>query len=706
MAVLNKIRQRSVFLIIIIALALFSFVLADVIRNGGFSSQKDQNTIATINGEEVSREDFARQVEGYQRQMGANASTSQAVNQVWEQTLRETILKEELEKLGIRAGKAQIREVMRVQMGNNPAFRNEAGMFDENRVREYIASLRSTQPEAYEQWLQMEENMGDIARQNMYFSMVTAGIGATITEAEQAYRFQNNSVDLRFVQLPYSSVSDDEVEVTKDEIRAYIKENPSQFQTEASRNIRYVYFEEKASDEDVKETEEALNSMRENRVEYNAVTSSNDTLPGFNTTNDYEDFVEANSDLPYDDRFKFKNELPSEFADDLFNLNEGETFGPYKHDGYFKLSKLVETKEIPDSTKASHILVAYQGQQFAPDVTRSKEEAEALADSLANVIRGNKEKFAELAAEFSSDRSNNQDGGDLGYFGPGDMVSEFDNYVLENNPGDVGVVETDFGFHVIHIEEQTEREKAVKIATIARELEASERSRNNLFNETTKFEIAAGEGDFTEVAKEGNYNIRTVNNVKALDENIPGVGQQRRIVQWAFEDEASVGDIKRFDIPSGYVVAQLTAKNKEGLMTAENASSKVLPILTKEKKAEILKGRINSKNLQEIASNNNTIVQTANAVNLGSPTLPGAGREPEVVGSVFALEPGSVSNPIAGNNGVYVVELESKNEAPAMNSYQGIAQQETAQRRQNASQRLFEALREKAEIEDNRARFY
>ena len=706
MAVLNKIRQRSVFLIIIIALALFSFVLADVIRNGGFSSQKDQNTIATINGEEVSREEFARQVEGYQRQMGANASTSQAVNQVWEQTLRETILKEELEKLGIRAGKAQIREVMKMQMGNNPAFRNEAGMFDENRVREYIASLRSTQPEAYEQWLQMEENMGDIARQNMYFSMVTAGIGATITEAEQAYRFQNNSVDLRFVQLPYSSVSDDEVEVSKDEIRAYIEENPSQFETEASRNIRYVYFEEKASDEDVKESKEALTSLQENRVEYNAVTSSNDTLPGFNTTNDYEDFVESNSDLPYDDRFKFKNELPSEFADDLFNLNEGETFGPYKEDGYFKLSKLVETKEIPDSTKASHILVAYQGQQFAPDVTRSKQEAEALADSLANVIRNDKDKFAELAAEFSADRSNNQDGGDLGYFGPGDMVSEFDSYVLDNNPGDVGVVETDFGYHVIHIEEQTEREKAVKIATIAREIEASERSRNNLFNETTKFEIAAGEGDFAEVAKEENYNIRTVNNVKALDENIPGVGQQRRIVQWAFEDEANVGDIKRFDIPSGYVVAQLTAKNKEGLMTAENASSKVLPILTKEKKAEILKERINSDNLQEIASNNNTTVQTANAVNLGSPTLPGAGREPEVVGAVFALEPGSVTDPIAGNNGVYVVELESKNEAPAMNSYSGIAQQETAERRQNASQRLFEALREKAEIEDNRARFY
>jgi peptidylprolyl isomerase/peptidyl-prolyl cis-trans isomerase D len=506
--------------------------------------------------------------------------------------------------------------------------------------------------------------------------------------------------------LPYSSIPDEEVEVSKDEIRNYIKENPSQFETEASRNIRYVYFEEKASNEDVQEAEDALTSLLDSRVEYNAVTSSNDTLPGFNNTQDYEDFVESNSDLPYQDRFMFKNELPSEFADELFNLEEGETFGPYQHNGYFKISKLVETKQIPDSTKASHILVAYQGQQFAPDVTRSKEEAEALADSLVNVIRGNKEKFAELAAEFSSDRSNSEDGGDLGYFGPGTMVPEFDSYVFENNAGDVGVVETDFGYHVIHIEEQTEREKAVKIATIARELEASERSRNNLFNETTKFEIAAGEGDFTEVAKEGNYNVRTVNNVKALDENIPGVGNQRRIVQWAFEDDASVGDIRRFDIPSGYVVAQLTAKNKEGLMTAENASSKVIPILTKQKKAEILKEKINSKDLQEIASANNTMVQTANAVNLSSPTLPGAGREPEVVGSVFALEPGSVSNPIAGEKGVYVVELESKNEAPAMNSYRGIAEQETTSRRQNASQRLFEALRKKADIEDNRARFY
>ena len=706
MAVLNKIRQRSVFLIIIIALALFSFVLADVIRNGGFSSQKDQNTIATVNGEDIDREGFARQVEAYQRNMGANASTTQAVSQVWEQTLRETILQEEMEKLGIRAEKAQIREVMKTQMANNPAFTNQAGMFDENRLREYVANLKASSPQAYQQWLQMEDNMGNMARQNTYFNMVTAGVGATLTEAKQAYKLQNNSVNLRFVQIPYSSVPDDEVAVSKDEIKSYIKDHASEFETEASRNIRYVYFEETASKEDIKTTEDELKSMLDSRVEFNAVTNANDTLPGFNNTSNYENFLASNSDLPYENRFLFKNDLPSEFADELFKLNEGETFGPYKDQGYYKISKLVATKQIPDSIKASHILVAYKGQQFAPDVTRSKEEAKSLADSLLNVINGDKTKFDELAAEFSSDRSNSANGGDLGYFGPGMMVSEVDDFVLNNNEGDLKVVETDFGYHVVEIKEQSNREKAVKIATIARELEASENSRNNLFNKTTKFEIAAGDGDFTKIAKDGNYKVRTVNEMKALDENIPGVGAQRRIVQWSFEDDASVGDVKRFDIPSGYVVAQLTARNKAGLSSVENASSKVIPILTKQKKAAIIKEKIGSSDLQKIAAANNTMVESANAVTLSSPTLPGAGREPEVVGSVFALEPGNVSNPIAGEKGVYVVELESRNEVPEMNSYKGIAEQETAKRRQDVSQRLFSALREKAEIEDNRARFY
>jgi len=706
MAVLNKIRQRSVFLIIIIALALFSFVLADVIRNGGMSSQSAQNTIATVNGNEIGREEFAREVEALQRNMGRNMSTTQAVNRVWDQRLRQVILEEEVEELGIRAGEAQVTELVRTQMANNPNFTNEAGMFDENRLREYVANLKETSPEAYEQWQQFTTNLAQTAKMNSYYNMVGVGVGATLLEGEQAYRMQNDNVNMKFVQIPYSSVPDSEVEVTKSDIKNYLENHSSRFETDASRSLQYIIFEESASEEDESEAKESLSSLRNERVEYNAAIGANDTLSGFDNTNDYADFVNNNSDLPFDNRFKFRNDFSGNNAEAIFNLNEGETFGPYQENGYWKLSKVIETKNIPDSVKASHILVTYQGSQLGAGVSRSQEEAQALADSIAGVVRSDNSKFAELASEYSADSSNKEEGGDLGYFAPGVMIPAFDNYVFDNSTGDVGVVETPLGYHVVSIDDQTEAARAVKVATIAREIEASEKTMNNLFNEVTKFEISASEGDFAEVAKKENYEVRTVKDVKALEENIPGAGAQRRVIQWAFEDEASVGDVRRFDTNNGYIVAQLTSKRDKGLMSVEEASAEVTPILRKEKKAELIKERIQGNSLQEIANNQGVSVQTADAVNLSNPTLAGAGEEPEVVGAVFSMEPGKVSSPLAGEKGVYVAELVSKFEAPAMDSYKGFAQQESASRRAQATMRVFEALKDKAEIDDNRARFY
>ena len=706
MAVLNKIRQRSVFLIIIIALALFSFVLADVIRNGGLSSQNSQNVIATVNGDEISREEFAREVEAFERNMGRNVSTTQAVNRIWDQKLREVILNEQVDELGIRAGEGQITNLVRSQMAGNPNFTNEAGMFDENRLREYVANLKETSPEAYAQWQQFTSNLAKTAQLNTYYNMVSAGVGATLLEGEQAYRLQNDNINMKFVQVPYSSIPDSEVEVTKSDIKSYIDNHSSKFESDASRSLQYVIFTESASGDDKSEAKEAISSLRDQRVEYNAAIGANDTLPGFDSTEDYGDFISNNSDLPFENRFKFRNDFSGDNAEAIFNLNEGETYGPYEENGYWKLSKVVETKNIPDSVKASHILVAFEGTQLGAGSGRNKEEAEKLADSIASVARADKEKFAELASEFSADTSNKEQAGDLGYFVPGMMIPAFENYVFDNSTGDIGVVETPLGYHVISIEDQTEAARAVKVATIAREIEASEKTMNDLFNEVTKFEISASEGDFAEVAKKENYEVKTVKDIKALEENIPGAGAQRRVIQWAFEDDAKVGDVRRFDTNNGYIVAQLTSKKDKGLMSVEEASATVTPILKKQKKAEVIKSRLKGSTLQEIASNQGVSVQTADAVNLSSPTLAGAGEEPEVVGAVFSLETGKVSEPIAGEKGVYVAELVSKFEAPAMDSYKGFAQQESAARRAQAGSRVFEALKKKADIEDNRSRFY
>ena len=708
MAVLNKIRQRSVFLIGIIGLALFAFILSGLIKNGGFKSKNSQNVIATVNGEDISREDFARQVEAYQRNMGPNATTTQVVNQVWDAKLREVVLKEEMDKLGIEVGEAQVKQALRQQLAGNPNFTNDAGMFDENKLQEYVANLKATSPQAYQQWLAFENSIAESARENIYFNLIRAGVGATLVEGEQAYKMANNNADLQYVQIPYSSIPDSEVNVSKEDINNYIKKHSDRFQTETTRDIQYVYFPEAASSEDEAQAKEDLSKMLNDREEFNAGTKSNDTVAGFKNVSqkDIEEYVNRNSDIPFQDKFIFKDEIRGDHTQEIYNLNPGEVFGPYKEGGYWKATRMLDTKEMADSAKASHIMISWKGLQTAAGTERTKNEAKQLADSLANVVKKDPSKFEELAKTYSQDPGSAAKGGDLGWFRPGMMVGDFNDFVFSHDKGEVGVVETNFGYHVIKVEDKTDKKKAVKIATIARDIEPSEKSLNDLFTEVTKFEMAAKDKGFTDVAKTDNYDVKTVRDMKVLDENIPGVGSQRRIVQWAFQDDVDKGTIKRFETSNGYVVAQLTAINEKGLMTPENASATVTPILQKEKKAKLIKDKITETSLDQIAKNHNVSVQTANAVNLDNPTLAGAGREPEVVGAAFSLDKGQVSKPIAGDKGVYVVKLEELHKAPEMKNYKGFALKETAQRRQTVNTRVFEALKNNADIKDNRARFY
>ncbi|MDT0294171.1 peptidylprolyl isomerase [Mesonia ostreae] len=703
MAVLNKIRQRSVFLIVIIALALFSFVLADVIRNSGFS--KNQSSVGVVNGNEISREDFARQVESVQRNAQGNVTTAQAVNRVWDNKLRETLLDEQLEELEIEVGQGQINNVLRQQFAGNQNFTNEAGMFDFGVMREYVANLKATSPEAYQQWLAVEESAAKQAKAGIYYNMVRAGVGATLLEGEQAYKMENDNIDLNFVKIPYESVG--EVEVSKDEIKSYLKDHKGKYEVEASRDIRYVFFEEKASTSDDAETKAELEKLMKDREEYNEVSQANEKLDGFSKTSNNEEFVNEFSDLPYEERFKFKDELRGDNADKIFNLSEGQTFGPYKEGGFWKVTKVTGVKQMVDSVKANHILVAHKDSPVGSELDRTKEEAKKLADSILTQVKSNDSLFASLAKDYSADTTSKDNGGDLGWVDYRNTTSSpFIDYIFDANSGKYGVVDTEYGYHVVFIEEAKSPKKAVKMVNLGKEIEPSEKTTNDLFSTTTKFEIAAGKKDFDEVAKESGYEVRPVKGIKAMEEALRGIGNQRRIVQWSFEEETSTGDIRRFDLPNGYVVAQLTAKNKKGLMSVEEASPEVTPLIRKEKQAKMIKDKISGSTLSEIASNQNVSVENASSVNLGSPVLPGATSEPKVVGAAFFLEKGKMSKPIDGVKGVYVVEVTNRAEAAPLNSYRMVAARKTKERAAQATSRLVEALKSSAEIEDNRAAFY
>ncbi|HAI18706.1 MAG TPA: peptidylprolyl isomerase, partial [Xanthomarina gelatinilytica] len=519
MAVLNKIRQRGLFLIIVIALALFSFVIGDLFRNTDALVGKSQNIVATINGKDISREDFMQKVEVAQRQLGPNGTNTQAMNRVWEQEVRQAVLETQFEELGMTVEKDQMRDLLRTNLANSPEFQNEAGLFDENKLNEYIANLKETSAVAYAQWVDYENSIGVNALQQDYFNMVKAGMTGTLAEGKLEHMLESETIDIKYVQIPYTSIPDSTVSVSKSEISSYINKHKKQYEVEATRDIRYVEFKEAATVEDENNIKQDLANLLKDQVVYNEVTKNNDTIKGFATVTNHKVFVNSNSDIKFEDRFKFKSDLPASVADTIFNMNVGDVYGPYKDGNYFKLTKVIAAIQMPDSVKARHILIPYVGAASAqPDVTQSKEQAKKTADSLLSVLKKDNSKFGEFVSTYSSDQGSVANGGSYDYFTYNTMVPEFRDYVFQNNVGDMDVVETVYGYHIIEVEGQKNKQRAIKVATVAREIEPSETTINQVFRDASNFEIAIEKGDFEAVAKEKDLAVRPVNGIKVLDE--------------------------------------------------------------------------------------------------------------------------------------------------------------------------------------------
>ena len=713
MAVLNKIRQRSLVLIIVIALALFSFVIGDLFKNSDALTGESQDVVATVNGTDINRLEFQQKVKNYQDRFGGGQSSTQAMNAIYNQELRRIILESEFEKLGLSVEKDEMRDLLKTSFSSYPEFQDENGNFDVNRLNAFIANLKDVQPEAvplsnfqvnYESWINNEQTIAANAVRQSYYNMIKAGLGATIAEAEYDYVGDAKTVDLRYVQLPYTSIPDSTVSVTKSEIKDYIKENENQYKVDATREIVYVEFKEEASKADEDAIKSGLTAMVNDRVEYNENSKNTDTIPGFDTTENIENFINSNSDLRYNEAFLRKSQLPAAVSDSLMNANVGTYVGPYKDNGYYKLSKVIAKKQLPDSVKVRHILIPFAGATRADaTITNTQQEAKAKADSILTVIKANRSKFTDLL-ELSSDKVSNENDGEIEFAYNSSFAPEFKEFSFDNNEGDIDVVGTSFGYHIIEILEQSNFSETVKVATLADEIEPSDATLQDVFNKMSKFEIAAKDGDFTALAKERDLTVKPIT-FKELDENIPGLGSQREIVRWAFNDDTDVNDYKQFPVSGfGFVVAKLVEKNEKGLMNVEDASVTALPKIRKEKKAEMLMDKISGSTLDEISKNQDQTIRSAAAVTMKNTTLSGAGVEPKVVGAAFGLEQGEVSKPIEGEKGVYVIEVTKITDATKLDNYTAIMNRLSSARKGTVQSKVYSALEEAAEIEDNRAK--
>ena len=698
MAILSKIRERSMFLIVIIGLALFAFVASPKDILDFFNSSK-VDSIGEINGELVSRRDFAAQVEAYKSNVGPNVSETQAVNAVWNSVLSEKIFQTQLEEAGIVVGEKDIWDaiVEIPSIKNAELFKNEIGLFDEEKFKSYLANLKESSQEqsnnAWLNWLQTEKSVKANLEKSAYTQLVKYGIGASLKEGERAYFEGQTKLNGSYVYVPYSSVNDSLVKISAAEVEAYVKKHESEFTSEATRDIRYVSFDIKASKEDEQEIKDDLNYI----------------VPAFVKAENNADFIEDNgTDIAIDNKYLFKNNLPTIVADEIFAANKGNVVGPYKFQNHLRVSKVVDYMNMPDSVQASHILISYVGSRSADaTVLRTEAQAEKLADSILKVVKRRPANFASIAKSISADKSNAEKGGKLDWFTYNQMVPEFRDYAFSKRKGSVGIVKTVFGIHVIKITGQKNIQKAVQLATIAKKIEASEATENEVFEkaETLAYELSSGTS-LDELIKENNYIARSLVGLKAMEDAVGALGTNRGIVRWAFDSERSVNDARRFDLDKGYAVVVLTNLTEKGVASASKASSKVKPILIKEKKAALIAEKMNGANLAAVAAANNTSVKTFSNVTMGAPTISGVGVEPGVVGAIYALDVDKFVSNIVGVKGVFAVQVSNKVAPTELPSYESSRNSLAKDNQNKLTRELFNSLKDLSEIDDNRAYIY
>lgn len=708
MAVLEKIRKRTFFLILTIGIALFAFVISGIFDRGG---QQMPTSVGEVNGEEIPYEAFRAQVDGALMNMGANPNISSmyVVNMLWQQAVQNKILDQQFAKLGINIGKDQIFAALaQTPIGKDPQFLNANGVFDPNKFAQFISELRTTNPEGYRQWQVQEGQLVDSAKRQVYLSLIRAGLGATASEGELSYHQEADKVDIKYVTLQYSTIPDSLIKISDSQIKDYISKHKKEFEQKPARNIQFVFVKEEASQEDKQEIYAGVSAVNSSTIRYNPLTQQNDTLAGFASVpkSEIAEFVARNSDIPFDSLYISKDKLPSLVADNLYNLGINEVYGPYEDANYYKLTRMLG-KVANAEVKASHILIAFQGSLPGNEtITRSKEEAKAKAESILIDARRQGADFAQLARDNSDDASNAPMGGDLNFFTRGTMVKPFNDYVFSAKVGDIGLVETNFGFHIIKV---TDQKEGVQLATIARVIEPSDKTRGEAFTKVTNFEVDATKNPvkFAELAQKAALTVLPADNLQEMSEEIFGLGNNRSIVQWAFNEDTKVGNIRRFDVKDGYVVAQLTKKIEKGLASVADARLTVAPILIKEQKAKQLAQKMKGATIDEIAANiGQENIRLGENLTIKSPILLGVGMEPKVIGTAFALSLNKLSSPIQGDNGVYVIEVTKKEIAPALANYKSYTDALTMLKMNRAAQDLFSALEESADIEDYRSIFF
>lgn len=703
MAAIGRIRKHSGLLLIIIGLALLAFILGDFVRKG----QSHENKIAVIDGQKVSWNEFENRFkaaeEKFKQQTGKENFTPEETFQIreyaWNMLLREILLTSQYEKLGIVVTEEEMNDLT---MGKNPdpmirqIFSDpETGAFNPAQVQQFLQNKDQAKPEERKFLDGILKDIETNRYASKYNYLVAKSYYLPKSLAKKMYEDYSSNATLRVVQANYKLVDDKTIKLTDEDYKKWYEDHKYMFeQPEEVRDLDYVIF-------DVVPTAADLKAIDENVAKMYAE---------FKETVDPVSYVNTLPDTKYDSTYFSKGKLPLSLDSLAFNASIGDFLAPVVENNEYLFAKILDIKMRPDSVKASHILIQYDGARNAK-TKRTKEDAKRLADSILTQVKKSTNMFANFALKFSEYPTAKKDTGDLGWMTDGNPNLQlfFDSlYTIKNNG--VRIVETALGYHVMMVTDQTAPLKKIRLAIAKKAIEPSEKTIQDVYSVANKF---ASENENTtkfneSIVKQG-LAKRTADNTRAMEYTLPGIKDGREVIRWAYDEKTEKNMVSQvFDVDGKYVVATLKDIKPEGFASLEQVKPMIESLVKRDKKAEQLIEKMKAKtsNPTELAAQFQSVVDTVANFNFGANNLYNYGPEQEVIGAISAMKPGQVSKPLKGNMGVYVVYYDQFTPAPPTADYRMVTMQMANMFAQRVSNETFNALQKSVKIKDFRVKYY
>ncbi len=705
MATLEKIRSKGPLVATVIGLALLAFILGDFIRSGDSLFSRNKFQIAQVAGESLQYQEFEKRVEDYVNvykirsgQSAIDENTMEQIRQqVWDQMVQESVMRNEYSHLGVGVSSDELYDMVtgkNVDPMIRQSFTNpETGQFNPSAVVQFLKNM-DQDPSGNSKllWLFIENELSHKRAFTKYTNLIAKGLYVTKSQTESEFSERSYIIDFKYVAQKYATISDSSVAVSEADLKSYYEQHKKEYKQGESRGVEYVTFDVVPSNDDRAAAQDWINKIK----------------PELATATDVKQFVNSNSDVPFNEKHFKKGELPNKELDSMmFKEVAGFVYGPYLEDNTFKLAKLVEVKDMSDSVKARHILIQPDGKKIV-DMKRAK----VIADSLKDVIVNKKGDFTKLAETFSADQGTAKKGGQLDKFAEGAMVKPFNDACFNGKKGDLVVVESQFGIHIIEVQEKTKEIKKVQVAIVQRKIEPSSRTYQAVYADASKFRANNDSRvKFEKSIVDLKLTKKVAPNLAPTEKVIAGLDNPREMVRWAYKSEKN--DVSQvFEFGQRYVVAVLTDIREKGYATLEQVKPQLEYLVRQDKKAEILIGKMKSAtsetSIEAVGQKLSSNVSEAKNISFSSFQVPDAGYEPELIASAVLAAKDKISAPIKGKNGVYIFVVTSITPAPDAKGMNLSADKTKLSQgvQSRANYQAYEALKELADITDNRAKFY